>query len=338
MNRPTVVHLIDDTTAGGVMRVIDHIMTAPTMSDFARHSVQQVDRNRYAIGSFDADIIVSHLAISWRALPMLMALRLRHPRAALVHVEHSYTKGFVDENVAHKRRFSTLLRLAYRLFDRIVAVSDAQAQWLRESGVVRKKCLSVIKSCVDLSAFRALAPTDSSTTVFGAIGRLDRQKGFDVLIQAFRKAEAPDIALHIYGEGDEESHLRDLAAGDPRIHFYGFVENPVNAMRAVDVVAMPSRWEAYGLVAIETLSAGRDLLVCDIDGLRDHLFHGATLVAEGQVRDWTAAINEWAVNDARGQRESQVSDGQFERCFSDSWRDLVATLWAIDLHADERAA
>lgn len=328
MKRPTVVHLVDDMTAGGVMRVIDHIMTTPEMSEFAQHNFKQIDRNGYAIASVDADIIVSHLAISWRALPMLMALRLRHPNTALVHVEHSYTEGFVLENVTHKRRFSALLRLAYRLFNRVVAVSDAQGQWLRESGVVGKASLSVIKSCVDLSAFRRLAPSDRSTTVIGAIGRLDRQKGFDVLIKAFRNTTIPNIALHIYGEGKEEPHLRDLAAGDQRIHFCGFVDNPTDAMQAVDVVAMPSRWEAYGLVAIETLAAGRDLLVCNVDGLRDHLFHGATLVTGGEIADWTAALNTKLVNVALDQRDGVNSDRQFEQRFINSWRDLIASLFA----------
>ena len=329
MRRPTIVHLVDDTTAGGVMRVIDHIMTAPEMSELAQHSVQQIDRKSYSIGSVDADIIVSHLAISWRALPMLTALRLRHPKEALVHVEHSYTRAFVAENVTHKRRFATLLRIAYRLFNRVVAVSDAQGKWLFESGAVRKSSLHVIKSCVDLSKFRGLASSDRSTKVIGAIGRLDRQKGFDVLVKAFRKTTSSDIALHIYGEGDEEPHLRDLAKGDPRIHFCGFVEDPIDAMRAVDVVAMPSRWEAYGLVAIEALAAGRKLLVCDIDGLRDHLLHGATLVTRGDVLDWTIALNKECANDRSNSYKGEQSDRHFEQCFTDGWRNLIASLGAI---------
>lgn len=329
MRRPTLVHLIDDTTAGGVMRVIDHVMTAPEMSEFAEHSVHQVDRKSFSIGSVDADIIVSHLALSWRALPMLVALRLRHPKAALVHVEHSYTRAFVAENVTHKRRFATLLRIAYRLFNRVVAVSNAQGKWLFESGAVRKSSLRVIRSCVDLSKFRGLASSDRSTKVIGAIGRLDRQKGFDVLVKAFRKTTSPDITLRIYGEGDEEAHLRDLAAGDPRIHFCGFVEDPIDAMRAVDVVAMPSRWEAYGLVAIEALAAGRNLLVCDIDGLRDHLLHGATLVTGGDVPDWTSALNKGFGNDSLNSCKGERSNRHFEQCFIDGWRDLIASLDAI---------
>jgi len=51
----------------------------------------------------------------------------------------------------------------------------------------------------------------------GAIGRLDRQKGFDTLIEAFRQTRNPNVALHIYGEGEEGLALRALAEGDPRI-------------------------------------------------------------------------------------------------------------------------
>lgn len=324
--RLRIVHLVDDTTAGGVMRVLDHILHAPEMALTGQHSLIFVQRGRVSLRKIQADVIVSHLAVSWRALPMLVALRARHPQTPLVHVEHSYTKGFVSANVPHKRRFATLLRTAYGLFNRIVAVSRAQGQWLVQSGAVRASRLSIIPSCVDLTAFRAVNPIDGPIRVIGAIGRLDRQKGFDTLITAFRRTGGTDIALHIYGQGPEEAALLALAGGDTRIKFMGFTADPVAAMASVDAIAMPSNWEAYGLVAIEALAAGRQLLVNDIDGLADHVPHGALTVSGVSVDAWHLALTklirgQWARNFA-----PNLGSDHFERAFAANWKKLARDL------------
>lgn len=306
------------------MRVLDHIMTSTDMAKTAHHSLMCIDRGRLSLGRIQADIIVSHLAISWRELPMLFTLRAQHPRTPLIHVEHSYTECFVAANVSRKRRFATLLRTAYSLFNHVVAVSQAQGKWLRQSGAVRASALSVIPSCVDLSAFRTLTPAPSKIRVIGAIGRLEKQKGFDTLIKAFRNFANPDVSLHIYGEGAEHATLRDLAGNDPRIRFMGFAADPVTAMAAVDVVAMPSNWEAYGLVAIEALASDRYLLVNDIDGLSDHLAHGAQSVEDTSVSAWEKALEHLVQDAASLKRKRNQAHIPFESAFSIEWQRLLA--------------
>lgn len=327
MHTPQIVHLVDDTTAGGVMRVLDHIMSAPELSEFAQHSVMSVDRQSLIAPRITADVIVSHLAVRWRALPFIMSLRARHPQASLVHIEHSYTEAFTAENVTYKARFAFLLRRAYAVFDRVVAVSEGQGDWLRRSGAVKARALRVIRSCVDLSAFHALERPEGVPRVIGAIGRLDRQKGFDTLIKAFSRIHSADIALHIYGEGAEEASLRALAQGDPRIRFMGF-QDPVKAMAAVDVVAMPSRWEAYGLVAIEALAAGRRLIVSDIDGLQDHISFGARAVSGQLVWSWQCEIE--ALSETPKASAAPHSVSALEPAFVQGWKSLVMELLPQD--------
>ena len=72
----------------------------------------------------------------------------------LVHVERGYTEGFVKHCVGNTKRFHTLLKAGFRIFDRIVAVSDGQAQWLVDAGLVANEKLKTIQSCVDLKTFR----------------------------------------------------------------------------------------------------------------------------------------------------------------------------------------
>ncbi|MBT9382257.1 glycosyltransferase [Pseudooceanicola sp. CBS1P-1] len=268
--RPRILHLVDDTTPGGVMRMLEFLATDPALARQAGHMIMPVPRGRVGRLSLQADLVVSHLSVNWRALPRLIALRARHPGLKIVHVEHSYTEGFTALNVPSRARFHTLLRTAYALFDRVVAVSEGQGTWLRDRGLVPGARLTVIRSVVDLTRFAALPGPQGRPRVLGAFGRLDRQKGFDTMITAFRTLPDPGAELHIFGEGSERAALEALAAEDLRVTFHGHVEDPVAAMAGVDAVLMPSRWEAYGIAALEARVAGRPLIATGIDGLRDH--------------------------------------------------------------------
>ncbi|WP_163852289.1 glycosyltransferase family 4 protein [Pseudooceanicola aestuarii] len=336
-----VLHLVDDTTAGGVMRVIDHLLRGRGTGQGVTHHLQVLTRGRLLPARLEADVIVSHLRLGWRQLPMLALMRARQRRLPMVHVEHHHTAAFVAENMRHGARFRAMLHQCYALFDRVVAVSGPQAQWLVRSGAVRAEAIATIRPCVDLSAFRALpvrppAPDQpvpgAPRLVIGAIGRLDRQKGFDILIAAFRRLPDPGLALHVYGLGPEQAALRQLAGGDPRIRFMGFAD-PVAAQSAVDVVAMPSRWEPYGLVAVETLAAGRTLLINPVDGLSDHIPLGARPVAAPDVDGWHAALatlegtgTPRAGDDApRGHAlDLRPGPAHLEAAFNAGWRRLLA--------------
>ncbi len=324
---PRVLHLVDDNTAGGVMRVINYLLTSPELASHGHHRILHVMRGKITRQVHQADLIVSHLSISWRNLPVLIAARDANASTPIVHVEHSYTEAFVALNVTNRSRFTTLIRTAFSLFDRIVAVSHAQAAWISKRDFCRADKVVTIQSCVDLSALRALPAPSGRPRVFGAIGRLEPQKGFDTLIKAFRARTTQDTELHIYGAGHEDLNLRNLAAGDQAIVFKGHTGSPETAYRDVDVVLMPSRWEAYGLVAVEALSAGRPVFCASTDGMRDHADIGATLVDSNVVTVWTAVM-EAAQRPTAGPyppqplRNSNILEQKFER----AWNGLVSEL------------
>lgn len=326
MTRPHIVHLVDDTTAGGVMRLLDYILTNPRLASTARHSLKQVRRGQLSIRRIQADLIVSHLTMSWRGLPALISLRARHAGTPLIHVEHSYTQAFTALNVPDRDRFLTMLRISYAMFDHLVAVSAAQARWMFRRRLADLGALSVIPPMVDLSGFRALPAPVGPVRRIGAIGRLDRQKGFDLLIPAFRALPGPDLRLDIIGDGPQRAALETLAGPDPRIRFWGHHPDPVRAMRYLDAVAMPSRWEAYGLVACEAHAAGRPVLVSGQDGLQDHLADGAIAVPNFTVAGWTHALMQLTQGDHPA--APRPAPGAPEARFAARWETLLSDMLA----------
>lgn len=328
-----IIHLLDDATPGGVTRVIDALRTSDALATLATHDLQMVpDRGRWPL--FEADIIISHLAINWRTLPALMSLRAQHPNAELMHVEHSYTQRFTALHVSNKDRFYTLLRTAYALFDKVVCVSRAQGSWMATRALVNNEHLRIIRSAVDLARFTDVPALSGNPKTFGLIGRLHPQKGFDVAIQAFRDLQEPDVRLKIFGTGDERDALRALAGQDPRISFEGFCADPKDAMAQVDVVVMPSRWEAFGLVAQEALAAGRAVLVAPVDGLLDQINDGAVAMSGIGISSLTSDMRRFLTAESYKPIANRKSfAGASRKRFEDDWSRLINEVRAPEVAA-----
>lgn len=104
------------------------------------------------------------------------------------------------------------------------------------------------------------------------VGRLGRMKGFDLLIDAFARAELDrDIRLVIAGDGPELGRLQArsnrLGLGD-RVEFAGRLD-PTAVARAMShalAVVVPSRMEAFGIVALEAWRSGAPLVMTSRGG------------------------------------------------------------------------
>jgi glycosyltransferase involved in cell wall biosynthesis len=133
----------------------------------------------------------------------------------------------------------------------------------------------------ELAAARADWNLAESDLVIGAIGRLQRIKGFDVLIEAFarlpREIDGRRPVLAIAGEGELESALTKLAAhlglGD-RLRLLGWTNRPDLLLRLSDVVAFTSRPnEGFGNVTLETWDAGTPLVTTRSKGASETTRH-----------------------------------------------------------------
>ncbi len=114
-----------------------------------------------------------------------------------------------------------------------------------------------------------------------SVGRLTWQKGFDNLIRAFPKVlkEKPGCRLMIMGDGymrlELEKLTRTLGIGD-KVIFTGFVNDGelLASMKAADLMVIPSRFEPFGMVALEGMAAGVPVVVSGIDGLSEIVEQG----------------------------------------------------------------
>ena len=126
------------------------------------------------------------------------------------------------------------------------------------------------------------------------VGRFEPRKGFDLAAEAaLAVLEALPEAEFAFAGGEYDAAAMaalpaPVAAAlrhHPRIRWLGLLERPAleAAYRAADAVLVPSRYESFGLVAIEAMSAGKPVVALAVGGLAEVVTHGADglLVEDG---------------------------------------------------------
>ena len=221
-------------------------------------------------------------------LAAIIAVWISRLKTTLIVCEHNQ----ISQKARHARGF--VGRLTYRavalLYPRatnIVAVSEGVADDLVAFAGLRREDVKVVYNPVyhegipEKAAAPPLHPWFSSRSVptLLAVGRLHKQKGFDILLQAFRRVRtALPCRLVIVGEGVEREALTDLSrqlgiADD--VSLPGFVENPLALMSRADLFVLSSRWEGLSTVLIEALACGATVVSTDCrSGPREILDNG----------------------------------------------------------------
>ncbi len=156
-----------------------------------------------------------------------------------------------------------LRHLLYPRAEALVVQTNSVRAWARQ--FVPQPRVAVIPNPVAPPS-NIWSPTGDPKIV--AIGRLHRQKGFDLLIEAFARIAPhhPQWSLEILGEGPErvslESLIRTLEMSD-RVTLRGLVSDITPHLVAAGLFVMPSRYEGFPNALVEAMACGCPVLATD---------------------------------------------------------------------------
>ncbi|HEY3059625.1 MAG TPA: glycosyltransferase [Chloroflexota bacterium] len=280
-----VVHL-----DAGPHRHVDKYDVLDYLSEFACG----VQRWRALTGT-SYDLIHSHYWLSGR-LALLFAEHWGVPMVSMFHTL-ARLKNRVAESAAereHEVRYE-IERRTMAGSDRVIAATETdRTQIVRHYGELAP--ISVIAGGVDLEQFRPrgrLAARHAlglaaEQHVLLFVGRIQRLKGLEVLLRAFAQLDDLDARVVVVGgqpstghESREISRLQHLAQRlhiAERVTWSGAVSHERLPLyyAAADVTVMPSSYESFGLVAVESLACGTPVVATRVGGLASIVRDGDT--------------------------------------------------------------
>ena len=223
----------------------------------------------------------------------LCRLRLPGPHVPRVYTPHAFRTMDPGLGAAGRLVYGSIEKLLARAFtDRLICVSADEHAHALALGMPRQRLSTVVNGVAtppsdSRDGVRAALGLAQDALVFGFVGRLAHQKAPERLIAAFDRmaGDAPNARLLMIGEGEMEDAVRRLIAASPhaaRIHLTQAFTGP-QAMAAIDVLVMPSRYEAMSYVMLEAAAAGRPMILTDVGGASTVLKDGENgiLVANG---------------------------------------------------------
>jgi glycosyltransferase involved in cell wall biosynthesis len=271
-----------------------------------------------------ADVVHTHGTPAMLHTGPLAALRLL---PAWVHTFHfgNYAAGLTREMELERR----LCRRATHL----LAVSETQRRTLLEHYGLAPDRIGTIVNGVAPSptaldpahrtAMRAslgLAPDD---IVVGTVAVLSEQKGITYLLQAAPRilGRDPRVRLLVVGGGPYEDALRAEAAAlglGSRIVFTGWRADGAALLPALDVFVMASLWEAMPMVLLETMAAGRPIVVTDVGENRAIVADGSCgrVIAPRDPQGLADAVNSLLSEPADASAMAQRARARFEERFT----------------------
>jgi glycosyltransferase involved in cell wall biosynthesis len=212
---------------------------------------------------YPADIVVEEFAAPMSSV--LMPVWTRRPTLAVVQWMNSREKSR-----QYHLPFFLFEMLGVRLHRRFVAVSDDLGDRIRAAN--RNAGVDVIPNGVADPQVRPGLPRGTDLVY---LGRLEiAQKGLDLLLVAFARISGRiEGNLVIAGDGPDRKAIEKQAAGlgiAHRVRFTGRVEGPAKfeLLARARLVVMPSRFETFGIVAVEALKVGTPVVAFDIPCLR----------------------------------------------------------------------
>lgn len=208
-------------------------------------------------------------------VPALMGLTINH-----ICWEHFNFKTNLGSRYRDLGRF-----LATKFCDYIVVLTKKDKEFW-EDGIKNIRARIIVIPNPTPYEYNNYIPNFDNKIVL-AVGRLTFQKGFDLLLQAWKQVVSvkEDWKLQIVGNGEDESKLKNLANQlniIDSVEFIPATQNIAEYYQSASIFCLSSRFEGFGMVILEAMSFGLPVVSfnCEVgpNELINHHYNG--LLAE----------------------------------------------------------
>jgi glycosyltransferase involved in cell wall biosynthesis len=346
-----IVHVLAPAPAGGLERVV-HALTigqrrhgkdvavVPLVDSWSNHP--------FAPAFAGTDVLVRPLvqpAHSYRSEWAELTAVIRELAPDVVHT-HGYHADVIGGGVAHRlnlpvvatvhgftggswknRVYEQVDLFMLRRLEAVVSVSQPLGDQLRRAGVRAEKlhiianAWSNISTPFDRASARSQLNLDPNAFVLGWVGRMSREKGLDVFIDALVQLSDLPIQACLIGDGPERSPQTARAAADgtaSRLHWAGMLHDAGRFFNAFDAFVLSSRTEGTPMVLFEAMAAGIPLAVTSVGGIPNVVSPGEALIVPPEdPRQLAGAIRAIYADRSAATARAHAALERLERDFSE---------------------
>lgn len=228
-------------------------------------------------------------------------------------------------------KWDHLRRFIYPLASKIVIQTDDIMDYFNK---VRKKCI-VISNPVKEPGSYIKNPRPEIHRRIIAIGRLNYQKGFDLLIKAFKivSISHDDWVLCIFGEGSERGSLEylinELSLKD-KVILSGITDTPYDEIIKSDIFILSSRYEGFPNALCEAMACGMPVISTDCPSGPSSIIkdgYNGILVPSENIEALAAAMIDLIVNERKrndlAKNATNILDIYSEDAIMTKWEDVI---------------
>jgi glycosyltransferase involved in cell wall biosynthesis len=217
------------------------------------------------------DIIHVHGTFAGLFLRTLFFLQKQRP--VIIYCSHGWS-FLMDIRPWKKRLYAWVEKVLSIRTDYMISISKYEYQMAMNYGLSPKKSVIVYNGVSDVPASK-LHPFQVNKEKINLlyVGRFDRQKGFDLLLEVFNEQQFTDVVLYLIGEPVLEEISYDYPDNAVALGWIDHSEID-RYMKACDAVIVPSRWEGFGIVAIEALRNKKPVIASNRGALPEIIQHG----------------------------------------------------------------
>lgn len=248
-------HIIYPTSGVTVRFIDDHLYSGGkprSMAVLWSHLKSSFKLNKQLMSQKEAFIIANSFPVAALMYPALFFSKNKY--TVIEHVYHGYYPSFVQR----------IRKWIYKKFFRVICLTDSDTELFKKDGL---KAIT-IPNALSFEAKQSTVRNVEKKQMI-AVGRLEYQKGFDLLIEAFSQLDdqlKSTWTLDIYGIGSQKEALQNQiteAELTQQITLKGISETLDSQYAEYDVFVMSSRFEGFGMVILEAMSCGLPVIAFD---------------------------------------------------------------------------
>ncbi len=223
--------------------------------------------------------------------------------AGVPMVYHAHSPASHDSTRRWMDRINGVIqRLSLRRVSRVIAVSQAMAEYVEREGFDPAR-ITVVPNGVPEAANLPDRAKPAGCWTLGVVALFRPRKGIEVLLDAMAKLRQQGIAVHLRAVGTFESpkyaaevsaRVRQLGLTE-QVTWTGFVRKVTDELVKMDLFVLPSLFgEGMPMVVLEAMAAGVPVVATRVAGIPEAIRHGqdGLLVAPGDAEDLARAIAE----------------------------------------------